>query len=326
MVKLPEGGRRDDDAAIRLAKEFSAEEFEQLLSRCLSRANLDARTQTEFVYRDDERDPHAWIKATFDDLNLARPDTVSIPRRITLHVDSERLTPQMQRVAAVVDTKGVDAAQFNREDSDRYIREDDTALCILVDRFESAPTNVIGLLQRHVIQEAPLSLSKFILMIIPRGSEPEKVVGGQGQVEDRDYGIDLRRSQIEETLLSRGLPQLDERLLFFDPLRHFESAGVDYRLRSDSTHEEVRADRDEVWNALSRAITMREDQIWSRVTQIGESLKRIREGRGLDLQKRRSYVKRGQGLPSTATSPWRTRIGSWSYTVVFGKRETGVIP
>ena len=82
----------------------------------------------------------------------------------------------MNRIADVVDTKGVDAAQFNREDLDRYIREDDTALCILTEGFDTAPTNVIPLLQRHITRENPLSQSKFILMVIPKGSDPEKVM------------------------------------------------------------------------------------------------------------------------------------------------------
>src|ERR1700730_5425454 len=188
----------------------------------------------------------------------------------------------MARVADVVDTKGVDAAQFNREDLDRYIRGDDTALCILAEGFDTAPTNVVQLLQRHVTKEAPLSLSKFVLMVIPRGSDPEKVVGGLGPVGDRESGIELRRSQIEETLSSQGIPRLGDRLLFFDPLRHFDDAGVDYRRRADSEPAEVEADRDEAWAAISRAITMREEQVWDRVGQIEESLKKIRDGKGLN--------------------------------------------
>ncbi len=61
MVKLPERERRDD-AAIRLAQEFADQGFEQFRSRVLSQANLDARTQTEFVCQGDEPDPRKWIK------------------------------------------------------------------------------------------------------------------------------------------------------------------------------------------------------------------------------------------------------------------------
>lgn len=280
MVKLPAGEKRGDDAAIRLAREFPPEGFEPFQDRVLSNAKLDGRTRTEFTCSGEEADPRAWIKNTFDDLNLARLDTVSIPRRITLHVDTKLLTRHMAHVAAVVDTKGVDAAQFNREDLDRYIREDKSAICILAEGFDTAPTNVAPLLQRHVTPEAPLSLSKFALMVIPRGGEPEKVVGGQGPVGDRDLGIGLRRSQIDETLSGRGVGGLN--LIFFDPLRHFETAGVDYKLRSDSEPDEVQADREEVWDAIFDAIKGREDKVSERVTQIGESLKKIREGKGLN--------------------------------------------
>ena len=282
MVKLPEGARRDDDAAIRLAEEFTADGFEQFRLRVLNSARIDNRTQTVFSCPGNESDPAAWIKKTFDDLNLAVLDTVSIPRQITLNVESKLLSAHMDRVSDVVDTKGVDAAQFNREDLDRYIRNDDSALCILAEGFDTAPTNVIQLLQRHVIKEAPLSLSKFVLLVIPRGTDPEKVVGGRGPVGDRELGIELRRSQIEETLSSQGLPRLGDRLLFFDPLQHFEAAGVDYRRRSDSEPKDIEADRNEAWAAISHAIKMREDQVWERVGQIEESLNKIRDGKGLN--------------------------------------------
>jgi hypothetical protein len=155
MVKLPSGDRREDDAAIKLAREFSADEFDQFQAKVLILAHLDARTQTVFTCPPQEADARAWIKKTFDELNLARVDTVSIPQRITLHVDSKLLSPHMSRIAAIVDTRGVDASQFNREDLDRHIREDKSALCVLVERFGTAPTEVAPLLARHVTLEAP---------------------------------------------------------------------------------------------------------------------------------------------------------------------------
>ncbi len=280
MVKLPEGERRDDDAAVRLAREFPADGFDLFQARVMALAKLDGRTEREFVCPDGDTDPRAWIKKTFDDLNLARRETVSIPKRIALSVESNLLAHQMADVAAVVDTKGVDAAQFNREDLDRHIRDDKGAVCILAEGFDTAPTNAAPLLQRHVTRELPMSLLKFALMVIPRGPEPEKVVGGQGPVGDRDVGISLRRSQIEETLTSRNIPGI--RTLFFDPLRHFEAAGTDYRRRSDNEPEEVQADRDEAWAAIRGVIQARDDTAWERATQIGESLKKIKEGKGLD--------------------------------------------
>src|SRR5262249_55306811 len=150
MVKLPEGEKRDDDAAVRLAREFPTDGFDQFQARVMALAKLDGRTEREFVCPDSEADPRAWIKKTFDDLNLARRETVSIPKRITLSVDSNLLAPQMADIATVVDTKGVDAAQFNREDLDRHIRDDKGAVCILAEGFDTAPTNAAPLLQRHV--------------------------------------------------------------------------------------------------------------------------------------------------------------------------------
>ncbi|MBX9680762.1 MAG: hypothetical protein K2X38_18555 [Gemmataceae bacterium] len=242
-------------------------------------ANLDARTQTVFACPPEESDPKAWIKKTFDDLNLARLDTVSIPRQIALHVDAKLLSPHMSRVSAVVDTRGVDASQFNREDLDRHIRDDKSALCVLTERFGTVPTEVAPLLARHVTPESPLALSKFVLLVVPRGSEPENTQAENGPIGDREKGIEYRRMQVEETLAGRGINGMN--LLFFDPLFHFE-AGQDNRVKGDSDTSDIQAERDEVWKAFSAAIAQREDKVWLRVEQIGDSLKKIREGKGLD--------------------------------------------
>lgn len=279
MVKLPSGERKEDDAAIKLAREFGETEFEQFRARVVELANLDARTQTEFACPSRETDPKAWIKKTFDDLNLARLDTVSIPRQITLHVDSKLLSTHMDRVAAVVDTRGVDASQFNREDLDRHIRDDKTALCVLTERFGTVPTEVAPLLARHVTPEQPLALSKFILLVIPRGSEPENTQAEGGTIGDRARGISYRRMQVEETLAGRGINGMN--LQFYDPLVHFE-AGTDNTMRAESDPADIQSERDEVWAAFSAAIEHREDKVWQRVGQISDSLNKIREGKGLN--------------------------------------------
>jgi hypothetical protein len=280
MVKLPLGERRDDDAAIQLARKFPSDGFERFQELVLSRANIDARKDTDFPCPRNKSDPRAWIKKTFDDLNLARLDTVSIPHKITLHVDRKLLSPHMARIAAVVDTKGVDAAQFNRKDLDGYIRQDRDAICILAEGFDTVPTNVTPLLQRHITQEDPLAVSKFALMVLPRGAEPEKVVGQRGPVGDRERGVELRRSQIEDTLSTRGIRGL--RTLVFDPLQHFEPAGLDFKLRSDNDLAEVLDDRDDIWNEIYQAIETREGKIGDRVTQISDSLRKIKEGKAIN--------------------------------------------
>jgi hypothetical protein len=163
----------------------------------------------------------------------------------------------MAEVAAVVDTKGVDAGGFNREDLDRYIREDKSAICILTEKFPAAPSNVLPLLQRHVTPETPLSLSKFALMVIPQRGEPENVVGAEGPVGERDVGIKLRTSAIRDTLDSRGLNDL--RLLFYDPLQYFERDGGDVALRAGMTTDEVQAEREDVWKDIFASFKDRED-------------------------------------------------------------------
>lgn len=279
MVKLPSGDRKEDDAAIKLAREFKKDEFEQFQARVVELAKLEARNQTTFVCPSLEPDPKAWIKKTFDELNLARLDTVSIPRQITLHVDAKLLSPHMSRVSAVVDTRGVDASQFNREDLDRHIRDDKSALCVLSERFGTVPTEVAPLLARHVTPEQPLSLSKFVLLVIPRGSEPENTQAESGPIGDREKGIEYRRMQVEETLTGRGINGMN--LLFYDPLHHFDATSEN-RMKPDSNLADIQAERDDVWKAFSEAIEQREDKVWARVEQISESLRKIREGKGLN--------------------------------------------
>ena len=277
MVRLPEG--KEEDAAVRLAQQYGRADFEQFREAVTSRAALDARTETEFVIPAEHLDPRVWIKETFDGLNLARVPTASIPRRISLQVERGLLCPEMDRVAALIDTKGVDASQFNRSDLDAHIRGDPSAFCILVERFPSAPTNVIPLLQRHVTPEDPISGHKFALMVLPRGNEPDSVVGATGQVGEREPGILLRTSQIEETLRGRGLPEMGGRLIFFDPLLHYDD---EKRMRTDSTQEDVEFERTTAWARISEALETRDNRIWDRVSVIGDILKRIKEGAGLD--------------------------------------------
>ena len=117
VVRLAEGERREDDEEIRLAREFPATGFDQFQARVMSNAKLDGRTLKRLAFPAGEADQRGWIKKTFDDLNLAHLETVSIPRRITLRVDAKLLTPQMANVEAVVDTKGIDAVQFDRPTS-----------------------------------------------------------------------------------------------------------------------------------------------------------------------------------------------------------------
>ncbi|MGH7298509.1 MAG: hypothetical protein ACRELB_26450, partial [Polyangiaceae bacterium] len=98
MVKLPEGQRSDDDAAIHRARRFKRDQFEAFRQDVMDGARLDQRTVTELDCPDNDADPKRWIKDTFDDINLARLDSVSIPRRITLEVAPDLLSPQMKRV------------------------------------------------------------------------------------------------------------------------------------------------------------------------------------------------------------------------------------
>src|SRR5262249_13900578 len=91
MVKLPEGERSENDQALKLAREFDKNAYEEFRVQVLSQAKLDARVVTELECPADETDPRAWIKKTFDGINLAQLENVSIPKRITFRVEAKLL-------------------------------------------------------------------------------------------------------------------------------------------------------------------------------------------------------------------------------------------
>jgi hypothetical protein len=276
MLQLPHGDRKEDDAALRLALACGLDGKAVFLGKAMELAGLERRVQTELLCPDSEADPREWIRKTFDDLNLMRLESVSIPRRIRFEVSRKLVSSRMEGLTAVVDTKGVDAAQFNRSDLDEYIRNDPSAICVLSEKFDTAPTNVLPLLQRHVTPEVPLMPFKLVLLIIPRANEPERLQGPQGQVDDRELGLNIRRQQIEETLTSRGVPGIS--IIFYDPLLRY---GENFRLREDSSEADVQADSSTAWEEIEAALQHRSEAVWGRVVQVSESLQRIRQGKGL---------------------------------------------
>src|SRR6185437_7204121 len=64
MVKLPEGERSENDQALKLAREFASDAYEQFRVKVLSRAKLEARSVTELTCPRGEPDSRAWIKKT----------------------------------------------------------------------------------------------------------------------------------------------------------------------------------------------------------------------------------------------------------------------
>lgn len=279
MLKLKEGKKKGEaDEAVELASKFEMNGYEQFKVRALELANIEARTESEIPCPPGEPDARSWIKKTFDEMNLMKRATISIPRRIILEVDQKLVTPQVRGVQAVVDTKGIDASQFNRADLDRYLRMDESALCLLTEGFDTAPTDVLPILQRHATPENPLALTKLVLMVLPRAGEPEKVQGQDGKVEDREAGIEFRRRQIEGTLRTYGLADLN--IMFFDPLQHFREDSGEYTLPDSEAFEDARADHVEAWASIDRITAARVEAIWKRVLQVRESLNRIRKGTG----------------------------------------------
>ena len=86
MVNLPEGNARENDSAIRLAQEYTADAFDQFRSKVLNKAKIENRTQTKFVCPSGELDPRAWIAGSLtpaqhrSNLELDRFEALSLTK------------------------------------------------------------------------------------------------------------------------------------------------------------------------------------------------------------------------------------------------------
>ena len=182
----------------------------------------------------------------------------------------------------IIDTKGVDAAQFNRQDLDTYIRARNNSICLFSEHFSSAPTNVIDIIERHMTKEARDISSKIVLFVMPRENQPENVVGPDGPIGDRDEGIFLRVRQIEEAFMGREIDFNSDNILIYDPLVFYESVNRYHRKGQDFEEEDIDAERRRIFDEIDQVIQNRVDYLWKEVLDKERLFAEIREGGGLD--------------------------------------------
>lgn len=283
VITTAENGRVD--RAAEFVKKFREDQFDAFLTAVYQRARLDERSRTA-VYPDaaaqqSEDAEKAWVRKTFEQLNLARLPTVSIPKKICLNVSPRLFQPDAEfgRFGTIVDTKGMDVGQ-SREDLDHYIRNRDSALCIFAEKFPPAPANVVDLIDRHLVSQD--IATKFVLFVMPHKGEPAKVVGKAGPVGDHDEGIALRRATIDAAFTSRKIDFLSDNVMFYDALQGYLTDG---RLDPDYDDDDIVAERKQVFSALQQVIERREALLWEEVEALNTNFEAInREEYGLSFK------------------------------------------
>ena len=284
IVNLPINSKdvNEKDSAIKLASNFDKSAFKEFSTEVFNRANISDRNEVQTFPKKEDSNLKSWLKVTFNDLNLGKIPSFSIPRKIIIHIQPSIASVGYDRIDSIVDTKGVDA-ELSRKDLDTYIRYRNNSICFLTEKFPAAPSsNVIEIIERHMTKEARDISTKIVLFVMPRNNEPEKAVGQDGPVGDRETGLSLRFNQIQDIFSSRGISFPKENILFYDPLEYYEAAGNDYKILQDFEQNDIDTERKRIFNEIEQIILRREDLVWNEVQEKEKLFLEIKNGGGLD--------------------------------------------
>ncbi|MDZ8092286.1 MAG: hypothetical protein RMZ42_10120 [Nostoc sp. DedQUE05] len=255
------------------AKElFNESGMEVLKKTALSNANLESRTSTKIEFDNQTREQD-WIKNTFDDINNVRLKDFAIPRKIYLYVSYDVLSgSNLSQFDSVVDTKGLDENPI-RKDLQKYIDSQDS-ICLFVTPFNAAPeTNITKLIGYHLTSKSKEFHHRFVTLILPQKSQPEKVHGADG---DRELGIQIRQDEVQATFKRLNLDFFQENILSYDSLRYYRDDIV--KLNDIYDEEDVQADKDELIKAIADVIERRRNLLLDEINNIRESFGKIKNG------------------------------------------------
>ncbi len=201
-----DGERMRVDSARELAQDCA--DSEALASQILTKMDLHRRTKCELQYSAESgKEPLAWLKETFEQVNNGRHPAVSLPRRIELTVPSLILGEGSLSIR-IVDTKGIDGTA-GRDDLERHFNEPNTVV-ILCSPFNNAPSPSVQQLLERTKEGGFLDLEvKTAVLVLPRPEEALAVKDDQGISADTvDEGYELKKEQAELRLRSADLPNV----------------------------------------------------------------------------------------------------------------------
>jgi len=259
------------------------EEQKNFHAEILKRSGISQRTETRIVPSPGEEEK-SWIRGTFNSLNYCKLKNFSIPKRINIHVNQGLLNPELfSNINSIIDTKGIGAGEL-RKDIDRYFQSKNS-FCLLVERFASAPANVIGLMKEHLTHESQDISSKVALFVMPRENEPEKTPGADGSRKD---GIDCRKRNIDDELMVQKINFLQDNIIFHDPLEYYMPEGNGFRRDPDYEETEfqnlVISERKRILSEVQTLIGNRKQLLVAELKRLAQHLEEIKKGKGIDEQ------------------------------------------
>lgn len=179
-------------------------DIDDVVHAIVTRMRLEERTSTQLMLGELDGDGLVWIDKTVAGINFGKDPRFSLPDRVTVFVPRSVVRKSPYELT-FIDTKGI-MGTADREDLQR-LNADNRTLSILCCAFNQAPgQDMLELLSgmKDMGIDA-VERRRVVLLVLPRGDEPLKLVNGMGEpVETLDEGLTLREGQIEETLLNEG--------------------------------------------------------------------------------------------------------------------------
>lgn len=227
---------KNESQLIKSNKDKSEEEknneIKKWIDDYIKKADLDQRTESILTYNG-QKDEKDWLKEEFNNINNGLNPKFTYPKKISLILSEEEYN-LLSYFDSIVDSKGLDKEDIARKDIDDIIKdESEHTIVLFMTGFKDAPEERIRqLIQNYLLQESNFYHQRFGILVLPRGDEPEKENGADG---DWGNGIALKRTIIQNEIIqktkddlsSKTFPFKEDNIIFYDALK--ESKEMDYR-------------------------------------------------------------------------------------------------
>lgn len=275
--KIYDGDKKKTETVDSAKEEFDKLGLDGFKKLALSNANLESRNTTLIEF-DNQITEQEWIKNTFAAINNVELKEFAIPRKIYLYVSPNILSgSNLFQFDSVVDTKGLDENPI-RKDLQKYIENQDT-ICLFVTPFSDAPeANISKLIGYYLTSKSKDFHHRFVTLVLPRKSEPEKVNQCDG---DYDTGIQIRKDEIHATFKRMNLDFYFDNILFYDALRYYRDDIV--KLNEIYEQEDIQEDKNLFIEAITDVIEHRKNILLDEIKDIQQSFTRIKNGDALTV-------------------------------------------
>ena len=193
--------------------------LEMLKTHLIERANLSNRTKTQWHWEEVTNESLKQVQKAFAAVNQGSDPDATLPRKITITLQSKHLGNTDEFEYSFVDTRGLDNDNIaSRDDIQRHLR-DRRAIIVLCSDFKDAPDGYVQALLRSLDTDAELRLAtpRLMLILVDQGNA-DQVNGADG---NRKYGQVLKIEECLAVLRGSNLPLCDkrEKLIAFDVLQ-----------------------------------------------------------------------------------------------------------